>query len=323
MSRSTRTSQTDSTGFTRRRFLNVGVGLAQAAGTAALGSALWPLTGRSQQAAANITAMDLGGLTLLQGAGCNVVAMPGDDGALMIDGGLAANADALLQAVYAATGNDRIGMLINTHWHAEQVGANEAVGRSGGVIFAHENTRMYLSNIVYAESFDIRREPLPEAARPTRVTRGDGSLEFSGTRADYGYLPQAHTDGDLYVHFPAMNVLAAGGVVSGERWPLIDYRNGAWYGGRVRALQWLADLVEPDTRVVPADGRLITGRDIVRVRDIYLDLFETLIGYMNMGFGAEDAVAHNPLAEYEDEFGDPSAFLDGAYRSMMIAYVPE
>ena len=52
-------------------------------------------------------------------------------------------------------------------------------------------------------------------------------------------------------------------------WPLLDYRNGAWLGGRVRALERLADLVAPDTRVVPADGRLMTGRDIVRQRDMF------------------------------------------------------
>lgn len=252
--------------------------------------------------------------------------MHGDEGALMIDGGLAANADALLRSVYAATQTDRVSLLIDTHWHPEQTGANDAVGRAGGVILAHENTRMYLSNTVYSMTSDDRLvpvSPLSEAGRPSEIVHGDGSLEFAGERIDYGYLPQAHTDGDLYVHFPARNVLAAGGVVSGERWPLLDYRNGAWFGGRVRALEWLSDLVDPDTRVVPADGPLITGRDIVRQRDISEDLFETLIEYMNKGFGPEDAVAHNPLAQYEDEFGDPSAFLYGAYRSMLIAYVPE
>jgi len=252
-----------------------------------------------------------------------VIAMRGDDGALLIDGGLAANADALLRAVYDATGNDRIHTLINTHWHPEQTGANEAVGRSGGVIFAHEKTRMYLSNPVYSVTFEGRLEPLPEVGRPNETTRGDGSLEFAGRRIDYGYLPQAHTDADLYVHIPDMNVLVAGGVVSGERWPPLDYRNGAWFGGRVRALERLAELVEPDTRVVPADGRLITGRDIVRHRDIYRQLFETMIGYMNMGFGTEDVVERNPLEQYGVEFGDASDFLDGAYRSMLIAYVPD
>jgi glyoxylase-like metal-dependent hydrolase (beta-lactamase superfamily II) len=94
----------------------------------------------AQQAVPRISTTDLGGATLLQGAGCNVIAMRGSDGALMIDGGLAANADALLAAVRSATGSSRINTLIDTHWHPEQVGANDAVGRSGGVIFAHEKT---------------------------------------------------------------------------------------------------------------------------------------------------------------------------------------
>jgi glyoxylase-like metal-dependent hydrolase (beta-lactamase superfamily II) len=241
----------------------------------------------------------------------------------MIDGGLAANVEALMRAVTQVTGSDRVERLINTHWHPEQTGANEFVGRQGGVIFAHEKTRMYLSNTIYYGLFDGPLEPLPEVARPNETTRGDGSLEFAGQQVEYGYLPAAHTDGDLFVNFPEANILVAGGVVSGERWPLLDFRNGAWYGGRVRALQRLADLVEPDTRVIPAQGRLITGRDIVRQRDIYLELFETMIGYMNMGLGAEDVVERNPLEQYESEYGDPSAFLDGAYRSMQIAYVPD
>jgi cyclase len=255
---------------------------------------------------------------VFQGAGCNVVALPGPDGALMIDGGLAANADALLMAV------KRVHTLINTHWHREQTGANELVGRSGGVILAHEKTAISLSNTIYSSAtFTGRLSPLPKEARPTRTVRGDGSLEFASQRIDYGYMPAAHTDGDLYVHVPGMNLLVVGGVVSAEGWPLLDYRNGAWLGGRVRALQRLAGLVKPDTRVVPADGRVMTGSEIVRHRDMYQQLFTTMIGYLNKGFGPEDAVERNPLKEYQAEFGDPAAFTYGALRSMMIAYVPD
>jgi len=263
---------------------------------------------------------------LLQGAGCNVIAMPGPEGALMIDGGLAANADALLAAVRSAIsppGGNRIHTLINTHWHPEQTGANEAVGRGGGVIFAHEKTKVCLSNAVYSVTFKGRRPALPQAARPTRTTRGDGSMEFAGQRIDYGYMPAAHTDSDLFVHFPGTNLLVAGGVVSAEAWQLLDYRNGAWLGGRVRALERLADLVKPDTRVVPANGRVMTGSELGRHRDMYQKLFKTMIGYLNTGLGPEDAVQRNPLKEYQPEFGDPSAFTYGALKSMMIAYVPD
>jgi glyoxylase-like metal-dependent hydrolase (beta-lactamase superfamily II) len=306
---------------------------------ASLGGALFPvLAVRSQNGAAqnvsanaiaNVAATNVattqleGGLVLLQVAGCNVLALHGDDGALLVDGGPAASADALLRAVYAATGNDKIQTLINTHGHPEQTGANEIVGRAGGVILAHEKTQNYLSHAGYSALLAGRREPLPEVARPNKAVRGDGSLEFGGRRVEYGYLPAAHTDGDLFVRFPRANVLAVGGVVSGEAWPLLDYRNGAWFGGRVRALERLAGLVKPDTRVVPAEGRLLTGRDIAHQRDIYDELFQTMIGYMNMGLGAEDVVQRKPLAKYEPELGDASAFLDGAYRSMQIAYVPD
>jgi glyoxylase-like metal-dependent hydrolase (beta-lactamase superfamily II) len=293
-------------------------------GALALGALRVP---RLEAQAASIATRDLGGgLALVQGGGANVVALAGPDGALMVDGGLASRAPAVLDAVHAATRSERVQLLINTHWHPEQIGANELVGRAGGTILAQEKTQLYLSHKIYATRGDGELEPvepLPEAARPRESVRGQASREFAGRRIDLGYLPAAHTDGDLFVHFPHANVLAAGGVVSGESWPLLDYRNGAWLGGRVRAVQWLADLVEPDTRVVPADGRVLTGRDIVRQRALYDELFETMIGYMNKGFGAEDAVAANPLKAYEAEFGDPSAFLDGAYRSMLIAYVPD
>jgi cyclase len=299
----------------RRHFLQIGA--------AAAGGALLSPSAFGGQTAARISTIDLGGATLFQGAGCNVIAMPGPDGALMIDGGLAANAEALLAAVMRGTGASRIHTLINTHWHPEQTGANEAVGRSGGIIFAHEKTKTYLSNAVYSVTFKGRRPALPQAARPTKTTRGDGSMEFAGLKIDYGYMPAAHTDSDLFIHFPALNLLAAGGVVSAEEWPLLDYRNGAWLGGRVRALEHLADVVKPDTRVVAANGRVMTGAEVVRHRDMYQKLFKTMIGYLNMGLGAEDAVRRNPLKEYQGEFGDPSAFTDGALRSMMIAYVPD
>jgi glyoxylase-like metal-dependent hydrolase (beta-lactamase superfamily II) len=313
-------------GSSRRRFLQTGA--------AALGGVLLPAYSASaRQTAPRITTTDLGGATLLQGAGCNVIALPGPEGALMIDGGLSANADALVAAVMKATGSSRVHTLVNTHWHPEQTGANDAVGRAGGVIFAHEKTKVALSSTVYsAVGYTGRVPPLPQAARPTRTTRGDGSMEWPapgersesrGQQVDYGYMPAAHTDGDLFVYFPRLNLLAAGGVVSAERWPLIDHRNGAWLGGRVRALERLATLVDPDTRVVPADGRMMTGTEIVRHRDMYQKLFATMIGYLNMGLGPEDAVTRNPLKEYEKDFGDASDFEYAALRSMMIAYVPD
>src|SRR5262245_9130798 len=101
--------------------------------------------------ARDLVVKDVAGLALISGSGCNVVALRGPDGALMIDGGLAVNSGLLLKAVNGAAKTRRVHTLINTHWHPEQTGSNEAVGKSGGTIIGHEVTRLALT----------RAEPAP------------------------------------------------------------------------------------------------------------------------------------------------------------------
>jgi glyoxylase-like metal-dependent hydrolase (beta-lactamase superfamily II) len=316
--------------LSRRRLLSGGLKMLGAASAAGALGSLSALASRTAFAASGpdittsvLTPKEMGGLTLLQGAGCNVVAMPGPDGALLIDGGFAANSKALLKAVEKATGSSRVSTLINTHWHPEQTGSNLPIGSKGGVIIAHEVTRLYEGRKASSVCFQGTYGPLPEKARATKTTRTSGELEFAGQHIDYDYLPAAHTDGDLYVHFPEANLLVAGGPVSGSTWPVLDIHNGGWLGGLVRAYEKLATVVKPDTRIVPADGKLLTGADIVRYRDIYQKLFTQMFVFFNKGFGPSDAVAARPLKDYESELGDPSVFLAGAYRSLLQTYVPD
>jgi glyoxylase-like metal-dependent hydrolase (beta-lactamase superfamily II) len=316
--------------LSRRRLLTDSLEVLGAASAAAVLGPMSVLTPKRALAASattitttSLTPRQRGGLTLLQGAGCNVVAVPGPDGALLIDGGLESNSKALLKAVGAATGSSRVSTLINTHWHPEQTGSNLAVGSKGTVILAHEVTRLYEGRKANSVCYEGTYGPLPEQARATKTTRSSGSLEFAGQHIDYDYLPAAHTEGDLYVHFPEANVLVAGGPVSGSRWPVLDIHNGGWLGGLVRAYEKLATVVKPDTQVVPAEGRLLTGADIVRYRDIYQKLFTEMFDYFNKGFGPSDAVAARPLKAYEDELKDAPVFIAGAFRSLLQAYVPD
>lgn len=269
------------------------------------------------------TVTDLNGLKLFQGAGCNVIALPGAKGDLLVDGGLKQNSKALLNAVRDVTGNRQIQTLINTHWHPEQTGSNEAIGRTGADIIAHEKTRECLSTAVLSANYEGRYGPLDKKGLPNHTTRDRGSRKFAGQRAEYGYLPAAHSDGDLYIYFPDKNILIGGGPVASERWPMLDWRNGSWLGGLVRAHETLAGIVNPATVVVPANGKLLTGNDIVRHRDMYSKLHVTLMAEMNKGMGIDDAVKMNPLKEHESEFGDASEFLAGAFKSLIFAYVPD
>ena len=44
--------------------------------------------------------------------------------------------------------------------------------------------------------------------------------------------------------------------------------------------------------------------------------------FLNEGFGPSEVIAARLLEKHEAEFGDLAAFLEGAYRSVFLAYVP-
>ena len=117
-------------------------------------------------------------------------------------------------------------------------------------------------------------------------------------------------------------MIAAGGPVSAVKWPVMDYLNGAFMHGFVRSYEILADVVKPDTIIIPAEGPTLTGADIARQKDMYWALFKTMFANFNKGFGPTDVIAARPLKDYEAQYGDPAQFLDAAYRSIQLATVP-
>ncbi len=124
-----------------------------------------PFVGK-KVSAKDITEKDVGGLSMFSGAGCNVVALRGPEGALLVDGGNAVNAALLLKAVHGKLGTKRIQTLVNTHWHPDQTGLNEAAGKDKATIVAHEVTRLYTGRKVRSPLFDGTIGPLPESGAP-------------------------------------------------------------------------------------------------------------------------------------------------------------
>lgn len=307
------------TTLSRRKFLSSS---SCALGAAALGESV--LQEVSAQPA-EISRVDLNHAWVFQGGGCNVFAIPGgnEGGVLMVDGGLAANADRVIEAVLDTFDQDRVHTLVNTHWHPEQTGANERLGMEGATIIAHEKTRMFLENAVMSSLYEGRYGPLADVGLPGKTLGSSGSFKFAGQEILYGYLPAAHAESDIYLYFPILDTLVAGGPVTSGQWPVPDIRHGAWIGGLLRAYETLSQVVSADTTVIPAHGPILSGTDILRMRAMFTNFHLDLADQLNLGMGPDDTVKMGLLDPYIDEYGDPTVFIDHAHRSLQRAYVPD
>src|SRR5262249_42168557 len=251
----------------------------------------------------------------------NVIAQTGTDGVLLVDGGPAAGSDALMTAVSGLGAGGRVHTIFNTHWHPEQTGSNERLGKAGATIISHENTRLWLATDITWPWNGQRFKRLPKAAQPNKTFYTTGKLD-SGVR--YGYMPDAaHTDGDLYVHFPKQNVLAVGDVVSGQGWPLVDYATGGWIGGIVGSLQRLQTLVDADTRIVPARGPVLGLTDLKAQYEMYGTIYDRLTQFLNRGRGPNEAVAAKPTKEFDAQMGDSDEFVRRAFESLWAYLSPD
>jgi len=251
------------------------------------------------------------GFLILSGAGGNIVVLATSDGQIVVDSG---NARSSGDVVATLRPLGKIAALVNTHWHKDQTGANEALGRAGATIVAHEKTRQRLSAGWYVPAEDRYEEALPPAGRPTKAFFETGAMQIGEKRVEFGYLIEAHTDGDLYVRFPDVNIIAVGDVVSPELDPVLDWFGGGWLGGRVDALAKLLALGNADTRYVPSFGPVIGRAEVQAEHDLMLTIFDRMVVNLRLGQTPADMLDAGVLGGLPRTFADPAKFLYDAQK---------
>jgi cyclase len=253
---------------------------------------------------------------VISGAPGNVVAVSTDDGVLLVDSGSAAQAP----AVRASLAGTRVRRLFNTHHHADQTGGNALFGAAGAVIHAHDITREWLATDYYVPAEDRWVKALPAAALPTQTFRTAGALTVGPEHVEFGYLLEAHTRGDIYVHLRDANVLCVGDVASPLRDPAFDWYAGGWLGGRVDALTALLARADDATRIVPAYGAVMTRAQLQLERDLMQKLFERTGTMLMEGHSAQDMLDAGVLKDVDRKFEDPYRFLYDVSKGLWAHY---
>lgn len=256
---------------------------------------------------------------MLQGRGGNIGLSVGADGVFMIDDQYAPLTEDI-RAEIAKISDQPIRFLINTHYHGDHTGGNEALGGTGTVILAHENVRKRMSSEQVRSLFNSVVPPSSDGSLPIITFDSSVTFHLNGEDIRALHVAHAHTDGDSIIHFPESNVVHAGDVTFIGFYPFIDVDAGGSIDGIISAVDTILGLCDENTRIIPGHGPLSTPADLRPYRAMLVVMRDRIAAMIADGKSLEEVQAAKPSAEYDEALGkgfiNPDNFVKEIYMDL-------
>ena len=258
-------------------------------------------------------------LSVVMGAGGNIAVLTGDEGTLQVDSGLPNRSADIAKAV-ADVSVQPVTTLINTHWHSDHTGGNEALGKGGARILAQTNTRARLATDQTIEFMKMHSAPSPAIALPVITFAENLRLYSNGEEIMMTHVPPAHTDTDIFVYFRKANVLHAGDLLFNGFYPFIDYSSRGWIGGMVAGADLVLKLSNANTRIIPGHGPMATRADVVTYRDMLRTIHARIEPMVKSGKTVQQVIDSKPTKDFDAKWGKgfltPDQFATLAYTGI-------
>jgi glyoxylase-like metal-dependent hydrolase (beta-lactamase superfamily II) len=273
---------------------------------------------RAQLGATPIQKTSLGqGLTMFSGPGGNVVVLQSPAGKIVVDG-FVKPAWPRLEAELAALDGSPVKSLIDTHWHFDHADNNANFRAAGAGIIAHDNTskRLMEAHDLLGMHFD----PAPSAELPTQTFPVGLTLNATVEQVRLDHVAPAHTDSDIFVHFPKANVLHMGDVFFNGLYPFIDAGTGGHVNGMIDGAQAALKLVDARTKIVPGHGPLGDRVALQRYATMLTAVRDKVRALKASGKSLADVQAAKPSAAFDEAWGkgmlQPNDFVGLIYSTV-------
>lgn len=256
---------------------------------------------------------------MLVGRGGNIGLSAGEDTVFMIDDQYAPLTEKIKAAV-SAVSDKPIQFILNTHYHGDHVGGNEALGEAGSVIVAHENVRARLSTEQFMEFFDRKVPALPKAALPVITFTRDVTFHLNGEEIRVFHVEHAHTDGDAIIHFVNANIVHMGDVYFEGMYPFVDISGGGSIDGLIAAVKHVLAMADDKTKIIPGHGPLTDKAGMTAYYDMLSGIRDRTAKLKAEGKSLEEAQAARPTESFDEKWGQgfikPDQFVELVYTSL-------
>jgi cyclase len=259
------------------------------------------------------------GVYMLEGMGGNIGLSVGKDDAFIIDDQYAPMT-AKIKAAIATVTPKPVRFVVNTHWHGDHTGGNEAMAGSGAIIFAHENVRRRMSSEQFLAAFNSRVPASPAAALPVITFSDTITFYVNEDTVRTFHVRNAHTDGDAIIVFRKANVVHMGDTFFNGIYPFIDVSTGGSLPGMISAADQALAITNAATRFIPGHGPLATRADLARYREMLVTVRQRIGRLVAQRRTLKQVLDAKPLADVDAQWGNgflkPEQFLTIVYASL-------
>jgi len=273
-----------------------------------------------------------GNISMLAGAGSNITVQAGKDGVFLVDSGVAAMSDKVLDAVRTLS-KGQITYIVNTNDRPDHIGGNEPFARIGRPLAIGRAAQASVFIIAFSTILERMSDRNAKPAIPDKAWPNDTysvpqkNLSFNGEAIQI-FHQSATTDGDSIVLFRRSDVISTGDIFDPTQYPIIDLKTGGSLQGvleglnRLRQMAIPADHVEGGTMIVPGHGRLCDVADLDIYQQMVTIVRDRLQDMVKRGLTLEQVKAARPTRDYDPIYGHETGtwttdmFIEAAYKSL-------
>ncbi len=272
---------------------------------------------RQQYGAAPIAVEKLApAVSLLSGAGGNVILIQGKSGKVLVDG-FVKTAWTNLKKTLDAADSTRIRILIDTHWHFDHADNNGNARAEGAMVIASEKTRARLTQTHDVLGMHFAAEPasaLPNKTFPTAL-----QVPVDGDELSLSLVPPAHTDTDTFVLLRKANVLHMGDVFFNGVYPFIDASTGGNINGMIAGAERALTLTNARSKIVPGHGPLADRAALTRYRDMLATIRDRVQKLKSAGRSLKEAQAAKPTADFDARWGSGGMLTGDGFVELVFS----